>query len=290
MEQTVNVDPRIARAFKNANGWELEPNLLVLSNVGSISHGTQVLKNDPHDIDDVDIMGIVIPPSDQALGLGKWSSIKEGHWVWPNSNSELEKNAAQELDVVIYSVRKFTSLLRKSNPNVLGLLWIEPLLSDPLWEKWIANRKMFLSKHSYKAFAGYAYSQLMKLGHPSSRGYMGRERKALFQKYGFDPKNSSHLIRLLHMGIELLETGDLNVNRSEIDGEELKAIKSGQWSLTKIQQEAEKGFAKLEAMLETTTLPDEPDNAAIENLLLDTILGKWRIGPEVQKNALERLL
>lgn len=268
----LKIDSRISRAFENANGWKLEDSLLVMSNVGSISHGTQIPSDDPHNIDDVDVMAIAIPPLAVDLGLHPFD-----HWVWPRSDSELQKNAAGELDVTVYSVRKFAGLLIKGNPNVLGLLYLEPLESSPLWKNWIQGREIFLSKHSYEAFSGYAYSQLIRLGHPNSRGYMGRERKALFEKYGFDPKNSAHLIRLLRMGIELLREGELHVDRTNIDAEELKEIKTGKWSLGKIQRTAEAGFKEMEALVETTKLPDEPNHLAIRDLVIDTTLRSWAV-------------
>ena len=50
---------------------------------------------------------------------------------------------------------------------------------------------------------------------------MGEKRKAIVRKYQYDVKNAAHLIRLLRMGIEFLETGELRVFRA-MDAEELR--------------------------------------------------------------------
>ena len=55
------------------------------------------------------------------------------------------------------------------------------------------------------------------------KGYMGEKRKRLVEKFGYDTKNASHLIRLLRMGMEFLVDGELHVERE--DAKELLRIK-----------------------------------------------------------------
>jgi hypothetical protein len=60
-----------------------------------------------------------------------------------------------------------------------------------------------------------------------SGGYMGKKRRELVMRVGYDSKNAAHLIRLLRMGIEFLTEGALHVERA--DGPELLEIKRGGW-------------------------------------------------------------
>src|SRR2546426_550851 len=83
--------------------------------------------------------------------------------------------------------------------------------------------------------------QFRKLHHEHFSGYMGEKRKAIVRKYQYDVKNAAHLIRLLRMGIEFLETGQLQVFRTT-DAEELKRIKRGEWTLEEVKQQAEQLF------------------------------------------------
>jgi hypothetical protein len=105
------------------------------------------------------------------------------------------------------------------------------------------------------------------LHHSHFSGYMGEKRKAMVRKYQYDVKNAAHLIRLLRMGAEFLETGRLQVFR-EVDADELKRIKRGAWTLEQVKAEAERLFARVIQARETSALPAQPDAAAANDLLI----------------------
>ena len=105
----MTIDPRIVRAFEAENDFPLEPHLIVLALMGSHSHGTYMPPEEPDAVDDVDLMGFVVPPLRYHIGLPRWE-----HW----------RLQVDELDVVIYSLDKAVRLLLKSNPNIVGLLWL----------------------------------------------------------------------------------------------------------------------------------------------------------------------
>jgi hypothetical protein len=69
------IDQRIVRAFETENGFPLEPHLVVLALMGSHSHGTYLPPDEPEAVDDVDLLGFVVPPLRFHLGLSRW-----GHW------------------------------------------------------------------------------------------------------------------------------------------------------------------------------------------------------------------
>lgn len=231
---------------------------LVIQYAGSTAHGTYLPSNDPNHVDDIDILGVWMPTHRGIIGLEQAE-----HWMtWLG-----------DLDIVTYEVRKFARLLLKANPNVLGMLWADgvEIGSHPIWDIWRTSRNAFLSMKVYDVFAGYAYAQLKRLGKPNVRGYMGADRKAQFAKYGYDIKNAAHCLRLLHMGIELMETGNLNVNRVGIDAEELISIKRGEWSLAQVERAAEAGFDIFHKYKAQKPFPQEPDYDAIEALVMDTL-------------------
>jgi len=237
--------------------WDLRPRLVALGYVGSISHGTH-----GDVIDDVDLMGIVAPPARHVLGMGSWE-----HWDYgPDPNG---------IDCILYSVRKMYKLMLQQNPNVLGFLWLRPehYLVRSIWfDKMLQQRSMFLSAKAYNSFAGYARSQLKRLQKGAYKGYMGKKRKALVEEFGYDPKNAAHLLRLLRMATEFLDTGHLNVDRTGIDATELRAIKGGSRSLDSIQAEAENLFQVAKSAYERTDLPAEPDYRTAEKLLMRTLM------------------
>ena len=246
----MTIDPRISKAFEQANGFPLEPHLVVLGLMGSHSHGTYLPPEEPNAVDDIDLMGFVVPPIDYHFGLPRWQ-----HWTFQ----------FEELDVVLYSLEKAFRLLLKSNPNIVGLLWLRPdeyLHRSDTFDRLVAHREIFSSQAAADSFAGYAYDQLKrmeafdlermdeyealtasikrqgavsevleadaaklrylasrydlshelltrfrKLHHSHFSGYMGEKRKAMVRKYQYDVKNAAHLIRLLRMGAEFLESG-----------------------------------------------------------------------------------
>lgn len=232
---------------------------ILLGYRGSISHGTYRSSKDPNSIDDKDVMGICIPPIDYYYGLNTHrihkgtKEIKEDIW-----------------DIVIYEYRKAVRLLEKGNPNILSLLWLEPqyyLKITKTGQMLLNNRHLFVGKHVYHSYVGYANGQLHRMTHAACKGYMGEKRKRLVEKYGYDTKNAAHLIRILRMGIEFLTDGELHVLRG--DAQQLLEIKAGEWSLEKIKVESEKLFRLAELAYVNSSLPAKPDHEKVSQLCVD---------------------
>ncbi|HZJ42841.1 MAG TPA: nucleotidyltransferase domain-containing protein [Pyrinomonadaceae bacterium] len=102
-----------------------------------------------------------------------------------------------------------------------------------------------------------------------SGGYMGKKRRELVRRVGYDAKNAAHLIRLLRMNIEFLTEGTLYVERA--DAVELLDIKRGAWPLEKVKAEAERLFQLAQEAYVRSSLPPEPDHRAAEQLCVELI-------------------
>jgi len=238
---------------------------------GSWSHGTYVPSSDPNSIGDIDTMGVFIPPIEYYFGLHSIQSkqVKEGQY-----------------DRIYYEIRKFFHLLLKGNPNVVCMLWLRDsdyLLRSEWGNMLIANRNLFVSKLAFKSFAGYANAQMRKMEHFSFNGYMGKKRKELVQRFSFDIKNASHLIRLLHMCIDFLKTGEYIVYRPE--REKLIDIKTGKWTLEQVKREAEVLFRQAEQEYEKCSLPAKPQFVKAEELLFCMIEDFLRTGSTFLKRG-----
>ncbi len=72
----------------------------------------------------------------------------------------------------------------------------------------------------------------------------GEARKESMDLYGYSVKNAMHTIRLLSMGIELLEEGCLYPDRRDRDAETLKEIKRGEWTLEQVSSHARNLYDK----------------------------------------------
>jgi predicted nucleotidyltransferase len=227
---------------------------------GSIAHGMYSPSSDPNSIDDKDAMVVCVPPLEYYYGLRQYGS---------RGTKEIKRN---EWDIVVYEARKMIGLLAKGNPNVLSALWLAPqyyMVITPAGQLLLDNRDLFVGKHVYRSFTGYAYSQLKRMTHYKFEGYMGSKRKALVDKFGYDCKNAAHLIRLLRMGIEFLADGVLYVERH--DAQQLMSIKRGEWSLVQVKKEAERLFETVDNAFIASTLPTRPDMDAVGELCVAVV-------------------
>jgi len=240
-------------------------NVILAGYRGSIAHNMYIPKEDPNSIDDKDLMGVTVPTLPYYLGLKKFQQAE---------------TMVNEYDVVTYELRKFISLLYKSNPNVLSLLWLREnhyVRISPEGQMLIDNRNLFVTKAVYKSFTGYAHGQLKRMEHCKHEGYMGEKRKQLVALYGFDCKNAAHLIRLLRMGIEFLNDGELNVHRH--DASQLLEIKRGKWTLEAVKEEATHLFRRAEEAYDRCTFPVKPDFDKVNALLINIVCSALNIVP-----------
>ena len=210
---------------------------------------------------DTDVRGVFLPSEDDILGFG----YRDTHVSKPDKQH--------------HSLRKYLHLCLKANPSLLAWLWVKDEFVrelGPVGYDLRLNRRRLLSKLVHKTFGGYARSQLKKMekSYGSDRGYaMHRERDATKDLYsvaaGYDAKNALHLIRLLRCGVELLTTGKYRVWR-EHDREELLAIRHGGWPFGRVMDKANLLFDYIDAALEDSPLPDEPDREWAENFLVQS--------------------
>jgi hypothetical protein len=94
-------------------------------------------------------------------------------------------------------------------------------------------------------------------------------RAVLEREHGYDTKHAMHLIRLMRMGIEALETGELSVRRN--DAAELSAIRDGALSFEALRGLATTLQVSMEQAAMSTTLPDDVDHDAVDALLAELL-------------------
>ena len=94
-------------------------------------------------------------------------------------------------------------------------------------------------------------------------------RAELEAKFGFDTKHGMHLVRLMRMCREILETGKVVVKRTDV--EELLAIRHGAWSFEQLIEWADREDAALEQIVKTSMLPHVPDRNALDELCIEIV-------------------
>lgn len=95
------------------------------------------------------------------------------------------------------------------------------------------------------------------------------KRAALEAEHGYDTKHGMHLIRLLRMGLEILRDGEVRVRRPDAD--ELLAIRNGALAYEALIAEADALEQGMREALKTTSLPKQPDEQAIDELLFELL-------------------
>jgi uncharacterized protein len=91
-------------------------------------------------------------------------------------------------------------------------------------------------------------------------------RAELERQHGYDTKHAMHLIRLMRMGLEVLETGDLRVRRD--DAHELTAIRDGAMSFEELLTAATGLQDSMEQAAATTSLPADVDRDGLDEFVL----------------------
>lgn len=100
-------------------------------------------------------------------------------------------------------------------------------------------------------------------------------RSALEEQHGYDTKHAMHLVRLLRMGAEALETGVLNVRRPDAD--ELLAIRNGAWTYEQVIEYAEHMDNHVRTVLyPSTSLPRKPDIKRAAELVMAVQDEVWK--------------
>ncbi|MEO0606461.1 MAG: hypothetical protein AAF211_33855, partial [Myxococcota bacterium] len=104
------------------------------------------------------------------------------------------------------------------------------------------------------------------------------DRAALEARFGYDTKHGSHLVRLLRMAGEILETGRVHVWRGPdphgpADHEELRAIRAGSWSFDALVEWADAQTIRLRMLVDRdeAVVPAGPDRKAIDAFAQDWV-------------------
>ena len=234
--------------------------------VGSTLHGL-VRKG----TDDRDEMGVAIEPPERLIGLRPFE-----HWVH-RTQPEGRPSGPGDLDLVVYSLRKYCRLALKGSPTVLLLLFVPPgalVLQTPLGERLQALAPALLSRRTARAFRGYLESQ--------RRGLLGgseaARRREWSDEQGYDTKYAMHALRIGHQGVELMERGRITLPVPEPARSELMRVRLGKMPRDDMLARLDGVDARLAALQEASQLPPQPDVATVERFLVESYREAWGWG------------
>lgn len=232
-----------------------EENCVLRGVVGSTSHGTGL---DGHE--DRDEMGVFIETPEWALGLRHIE-----HYI-SRTQPEGVPSGPGDLDLTMYTLRKFCRLASKGNPSILLLLYLnEYMVQKPVGHALIALRDAFISGDAGERYLGYLKSQKEGLLGNKSRKIA---RPELLKKFGFDTKYAMHALRLGYQGIELLTMRRISVPVQEPLREHLRAVRRGEVAYADVLKELD----DVEALLSVETAKAKARNDVADTHRIDLFL------------------
>ncbi len=245
------------------SGFDRTETLVHLFVGGSELHGAKVGQTD-----DTDIYGVYIEDPEHALGLNS-----REHFVWSTAGNN-SRNGPDDVDVTLYSLRKWASMAAKGNATALHFLFADPKeVSARTWRRIQKNKSVFLSRMSAKQFLGFADSQFKRLTGEKGSGKKG-QRPEYIGRYGYDTKAAMHGLRLLYECMELMQQGTITLPRPEKDL--LIEVRSGGWELKRVLAHAHRLFGEVEAAVAGSPLPEKVDRSAISRLIAQVHLEFWK--------------
>jgi hypothetical protein len=242
--------------------------------VGSTVHGLNV--NDG--IEDRDEMGVCIEPLDAAMAL--WDPFEQ--FIY-RSAAEREgridaRSTAGDLDLTIYSLRKWMRLALKGNPTILLLLFtpVDQLVHcTPLGDELRELTSAIVSRRVQGPFLGYLQAQKQRL--TGERGQKRIHRPELEALYGFDTKYAMHMLRLGFQGVELLTTGRLSLPMREPERSYLLDVRRGRLSEEACFTRAGELERELEDLATSSPLPAEPEEERVERWAIEAYRRQWAL-------------
>lgn len=244
-------------------------NEILRSEVGSGVHGMAIAGTD-----DLDLMGVYIERPEQLLGLARTSE----HYV-SRTVPDGERSGPGDIDLTLYSLRKFVRLASAGNPTVLTLLYAPEsalAMTSRLGYDLRVRADLIASKRAGARFLGYLDGQRDRMRGVGPRQNRVPNRPELIERYGYDVKYASHALRLGLQGIEFIRTGRLTLPLTIDNLERCMAIKTGKVSKEEAGRQIDDVRAELADALDgPTPLRDEPDFDRLNDWMIFAHQSHW---------------
>src|SRR5574344_11959 len=151
--------------------------LLYLTVRGSRAYGTNTESSD------FDYAGIFVQPIDEILTSNLVETV---HIV----------KEEDKVDVVLYSIQKYMNLLSNGNPNIIELMYTDPVTDvvylHDAFKELLSHKDEFLTKNIRNSFLGYANAELRKA--------KGLNKKINWEKDRVQRKDILDFINVIYKG------------------------------------------------------------------------------------------
>lgn len=233
----------------------VEQNLIFRCIAGSTALGLNTENSD------IDELGVYIEPPEKMLGFEK-----------------MEHLVHTDPDYTFYGLKKFCGLALKGNPTIFSLLFTPANLisiNHPIARELFENKEWFYSKQVGKAFLGYMNEQTERL--EGKRGQMNVKRSALIEKYGWDVKYGSQIIRLGIQGNRFLEFNNFDIPMRESDRKLIMQVLQGDIRKETVIAGAYDLANGIKTKLEKSNLPETANLKEVENFVIRSYRKYWEL-------------
>ncbi len=259
--------PNVPLMSCSPNQWLAASGMMLRARVGSEVQGLSTGGSD------IDEMGVCIEPHHTVIGSGRFE-----HYTYRTQPDGVVSGPG-DLDLTVYSLRKFAHLVTAGNPTVLTVLFIPDehiLFRTPIADELFERRHLFLSRQAGAKFRGYLHSQRQGMLGLRSGGTRNQGRQDIRDRYGFDVKFAAHMVRLGIQGVELLTTGSITLPIPEPHRTWLQELRRGEHTKDEALAKAERLERQIERLTETSrVLPERPDHRTINEWLASVHRRHW---------------
>lgn len=238
---------------------------------GSNLHGLNVPGHD-----DSDEVGICIEDIDAVLGFSEFEQYiyrtaaeREGKHDAPSQHGDL--------DLTIFSLRKFLRLAMQGNPQILQCLFVPAALClkrDARGAGLQELAPLIVSRHAGHRYLGYLEAQRQRL--LGERGQKKTNRPELEAKHGYDTKYAMHILRLGFQGVELMSTGKITLPMPEKDRAFVYAVRLGEVPMQDALTKAGELERQIKDLLDDAPVPAEPAREEIEAWMVSMYFQNWK--------------
>lgn len=162
---------------------------------------------------DIDFRGVFFASLNQRLGFSYKEDIDFGE------------------DGKLYEIKKFMKLLSDNNPNILEWIFaprsnvfqLDPDFKDIVFK----DKQQYINPKLVQVkFLGYCMSEMSRL--KKLNGRTGEKRRKIIEKYGYNTKSASNVVRIATAGIDLISHKHLKLPYE--NRELLLDIKNGKYT------------------------------------------------------------
>lgn len=249
-----------------------------------VKSGSEVLGLNVEGSADQDELGVCIEDLNYAFGFTEFEQYIY-RTATERSGKHDEPSAPGDLDLTIYSLRKFLRLAMHGNPAVVQMLFVPQ-------KSWIKGNAVgsqlqelypyIISRQAGKRFLGFMESQRQRL--LGERGQKKVNRPELEEKFGYDTKYAMHIVRLGFQGVELLTTGSLSLPLEEETRKFVFSIRLGEVPLQDVLTKAGELERELKDLINDSPIQDRPQTEVVEEWMLGRYLEWWKCGDKKYKS------